>query len=203
VFRRHWMTGTFWHWWWRTRVPVGAKLATLITLVFLVLVGGYFASAELTGASAAGGSSQAYVLEKTMTRVVTVRHRGTTVTIREPTAVRRDIVRQPTALETVVETRYVPVVRRSIVRPREKTQTVVETRLVPTVRTRTVTNAQTLTLTTTQTVTNEDTVVVTSTVERRPAKPPPLVTVTVTQTLPVTVTETTTVTTPAPPKKKH
>jgi hypothetical protein len=173
---------------------------TLVVLAVLILVGGYFASGALIGASAADNASRSYVLVTTRIvtvgrqRIVTVRRQSATEKKREPVVVRREI-RPTTAFETRFVTvpahiqrvvRYVTVAGEPAV-PRE--ETVVETRLVPTVRTQTVTDAQT--------VTTENTVLVTTTVDKKAPKPPPPVTVT------VTVTTVVTTTAPPPPPPKH
>src|SRR5690242_2245824 len=39
MFRDNWRTWQFWHWWWRDRVPLAAKILTAVALVALLLVG--------------------------------------------------------------------------------------------------------------------------------------------------------------------
>jgi hypothetical protein len=190
MFRNNWRTLGFWRWWWHEQVPVDAKIVAAIALAVLLLVGGYFASGHLTGASAASDSSDSYVLQTTVTRVVTVKRNGKTIVKRVPVVIRRSIIHSKTSLATVFDTvttpagvryvtrkvvRYVPVVRRRTIRVDGKTKTITETRLVPTVKT------QTTVVTNERTVTNQDTVVVSRTN---------------TLTLPVTTVETHTVTLP-------
>src|SRR5438105_4341678 len=196
MFRDNWRTWQFWRWWWRDRVPVAAKIVTALALVLVLLVGGYFASGGLTGASAANDASNAYVLQTTVTKIVTLKEHGKTVVKRIPVVIRRTVVHSSTAFATVVDTRvvttpggtkyvvrkvihYVPVVHKRVVRVNGKTTTVTETRLVPTVKTQTLTNV----VTNVQTVTNQNTNTV-------------VVNRTDTVTLPVTTVETHTVTLP-------
>jgi hypothetical protein len=209
MFRDNWRTLRFWRWWWQARVPTDAKVIAAVLFTGALLVGGYFASGHLSGASAASNVGDSYVLQTTISKVVTVKANGRTVVKRVPVVVRRTIVHSSTAYATVVVTtpggaryltrkvvRYVPVVRKRIVRVDGKTTTVTETRLVPTVKTQTLTNV----VTNQQTVTNQSTVVVNrsttvtqpvTTVETQTVTLPPQ-TVTETQTQTETVVETVT-----------
>lgn len=192
MIRENWRTFGFWRWWWRSVVPTDAKYMAAVLLAGVLLVGGYFASGHLTGASAAADS---YVRETTISKVVTVKEHGRTIVKRVPVVIRKTIVHSSTAWATSVDTRvvtspggtryvtrkvvrYVPVVHKRTVLVNGKTKTITETRLVPTVKTETLTNV----VTNQQTVTNQSTVVVNKTN-------------TITQ--PVTTVETHTVTLPA------
>jgi hypothetical protein len=215
MFRNNWRTLRFWRWWWQARVPTDAKVIAAVLFTGALLVGGYFASGHLAGASAANNVADSYVLQTTISKVVTVREHGRTVVKRVPVVVRRTIVRSSTAFATVIDTRvvttpggvryltrkvvrYVPVVHKRIVHVNGKTTTVTETRLVPTVKTQTLTNV----VTNQQTVTNQSTVVVNrSTTVTQPVTtvethtvtlPPETVTETQTQTQTETVVETVT-----------
>lgn len=192
MIRENWRTFGFWRWWWRSVVPTDAKYMAGVVLAVALLVGGYFASGHLTGASAAADS---YVRETTISKVVTVKEHGRTIVKRVPVVIRKTIVHSSTVWATSVDTRvvttpggtryvtrkvvrYVPVVHKRTVLVNGKTKTITETRLVPTVKTQTLTNV----VTNQQTVTNQSTVVVNKTN-------------TITQ--PVTTVETHTVTLPA------
>lgn len=214
MIREHWRDPQFRSWFWRSRVPLEAKVGTLVCVLGALSAGGYFASGWLSGASAAGGGSHSYALETTVTKVVTVRRHGQTVVKRVPVVIRRSLVRSGTASSTLPQTqvvtapggtRYVtrrvvhvvPVVRQRVIRVNGKTTTVTETHLVPTVKTETLTNV----VTNQQTVTNASTVVVNHTetivqpvtnVETRTVTSPPQ-TVTVSQTETRTVVSTVTV----------
>jgi hypothetical protein len=221
MFRNNWRTLAFWRWWWRSYVPVDAKYMALVLLAGVLLVGGYFASGRLAGASAAQ-TADTYVQETTISKIVTVKEHGRTIVKRVPVVVRKTIVHSTTAYATSVDTRvvtapggvryvtrkvthYVPVVKKRTVLVNGKTKTVTETRLVPTVKTETavVTNQQTVT--NEQTVTNQSTVVVNkpstvtqpvTTVETHTVTLPPVtVTHTETHTETQTVTQTETVVT--------
>jgi len=211
MIRENWRTFGFWRWWWRSVVPTDAKYMAGVLLAAVLLVGGYFASGHLTGASAAADS---YVRETTISKVVTVKEHGRTIVKRVPVVIRKTIVHSSTAWATSVETRvvtapgglryvtkkvvrYVPVVHKRTVLVNGKTKTITETRLVPTVKTETLTNV----VTNQQTVTNQSTVVVNksntvtqpvTTVETHTVTLPPE---TVTETQTETVTETQVVTT--------
>jgi hypothetical protein len=186
----------------------------------VLLVGGYFASGHLAGASATRDAADTYVLQTTISKVVTVKEHGRTVVKRVPVVIRRTVVHSSTAYATSVETRvvttpgglryvtkkvvrYVPVVHKRTVLVNGKTQTTTETRVVPTVKTQTLTNV----VTDQQTVTNQSTVVVNrsstvtqpvTTVETQTVTlPPDTVTKTDTQTVTHTETVVETVTEPA------
>jgi hypothetical protein len=197
-------------------VSSDAKIVAVVLVAAFLIVGGYFASGHLSGASAASGGPESYVLQTTITKVVTVREHGRTVVKRVPVVVRRTIVHSSTAYGTVIDTRvvttpggvryltrkvvrYVPVVHKRTVVVNGKTRTVTETRLVPTVKTQTLTNVQTITnqstvvVNRTNTVTQPVTTVETHTV----TLPPETVTQTQTQTETETVVQTVTETEPA------
>ena len=176
MFRQNWKALGFWRWWWRTRVSTSAKHISALALAAVLLVGGYFASNWLAGASAANDSLNTYVVQTTVQKIITVRDHGRTIVKRVPVVIRRTIVksRTATAYNTVVDTRVVttpggtkyvvkkvthlvPVVHNKVVRLNGKTTTLTETRLVPTVKT------ETQVVTNQQTVTNESTVVVNQT----------------------------------------
>lgn len=209
MFRENWRAFGFWRWWWLSRVPADIKYMAAVLLAGVLLVGGYFASGHLSGASAAR-SADSYIRETTISKIVTVKEHGRTVVKRVPVVVRKTIVHASTAWVTSVDTRvvtrpgglryvtkkvvhYVPVVHKRTVLVNGKTKTITETRLVPTVKTETsvVTNQQTVTNTVTQPVTTVETHTVT--------QPADTVTETETQTRTETVTETQTVTVQSPP----
>lgn len=205
MFRENWRTFGFWQWWWRSVVPNDVKYLAAVMLAAVLVVGGYFASGHLSGASAAGGGDS-YVRETTISKVVTVRQNGRSVVKRVPVVVRKSIVHSSTAWATQVDTRYVttpgglryvtkkvvryvPVVHKRTVLVNGQTTTVTATQLVPTVKTET----------SVQTVTNQSTVVVnkpvTSVETRTVTLPAQTVTNTVTQTQTQTQTVTETVVT--------
>jgi hypothetical protein len=178
VFRRNWRAWGFWRWWWRERVPTATKHIVALGFAGALLVGGYFASNWLAGASAAGDNLKTYVVQTTVTKVVRVKEHGRTIVKRVPVVVRRTVVKSRTAFHTIVDTRvvtkpggvryvvkkvthYVPVVHKRVVHVNGKTTTVTETRLVPTVKTLTnvVTNLQTVTNQSTVVVNHTDTLV--------------------------------------------
>jgi hypothetical protein len=210
-------------WWWHARVPANAKIMAAVLLAGVVLAGGYFASSHLTGASAANNASDSFVLQTTISKVVTVKEHGRVVVKRVPIVVRRTIVRSrtATAFATSIETRvvttpggvryvtkkvvqYKPVIHKRTVYRDGKTSTVTETRLVPTVKTQTsvvtnqqtVTNQSTVVVNRTNTVTQPVTTVQTHTV----TLPPETVTQTQTETQTETVTDTVVTTVQAPPQ---
>ena len=214
MIRENWKAVAFWRWWWRTYVPANAKMMVGVLLAVGVLIGGYFASAHLTGASAAN-TSGSYVLQTTISKVVTVKEHGRSIVKRVPVVVRRTVVHSSTAFATQVDTRvvttpggvryltrkvvrYKPVIQKRTELVNGKTRTVTETKLVPTVKT------ETNVVTNQQTVTNQSTVVVNrtntvtqpvTTVETHTVTLPPQ---TVTQTQ--TVTETVATTVQLPPE---
>lgn len=176
MFRQNWKALGFWRWWWHTRVSTSAKHISALALAAVLLVGGYFASNWLAGASAANDSLNTYVVQTTVQKIITVHDHGRTIVKRVPVVIRRTVVksRTATAYNTVVDTRVVttpggtkyvvkkvthlvPVVHNKVVRVNGKTTTLTETRLVPTVKT------ETQVVTNQQTVTNESTVVVNQT----------------------------------------
>ena len=213
MFRQNWKALGFWRWWWRTRVPTGANHITALAVAAVLLVGGYFASNWLAGASAANNSLNTYVVQTTVQKIITVHDHGRTIVKRVPVVIRRTIVksRTATAYNTVVDTRVittpggtkyvvkkvthlVPVVHNKVVKVNGKTTTLTETRLVPTVKT------ETQVVTNQQTVTNESTVVVNQTQTNTVTLPPVtnFVTDTTTTTIqlpPNTVTQTDTIVT--------
>jgi hypothetical protein len=209
MFRQNWKEPGFWLWWWRTRVSSSTKHVAALALAAFLLVGGYFASNWLAGASAANGGLNTYVVQTTVTKIVTVRDHGKTIVKRVPVVIRRTIVRSKTATayNTVVDTRVVttrggtryvvrkvtklvPVVHQKVVTKNGKTTTVTQTQLVPTVKTQTqvVTNSQTVTNESTVVVNHTDTVIqpttnfVTDTTTTTITLPPNTVTQVVTQT---------------------
>lgn len=221
MFKENWRTLGFWRWWWRSYVPTDAKYIAAVLLAGGLLVGGYFASGHLVGADAAR-SSDSYIRETTISKIVTVKEHGRTIVKRVPVVIRKTIVHSSTAWATSVDTRvvttpggvryvtrkvvrYVPVIHKRTVRVNGKTRTITETRLVPTVKT------ETSVVTNQQTVTNESTVVVNksstitqpvTTVETHTVTLPPdtvTETRTETQTQTETVTETVTTTVQSPP----
>ena len=215
MFKDNWRTFGFWRWWWRSHVPADAKYMAAVVLAGVLLVGGYFASGHLAGASAAR-SADSYIRETTISKIVTVKEHGRTVVKRVPVVVRKTIVHSSTAWATSVDTRvittpgglryvtkkvvrYVPVVHKRTVLVNGKTKTITETRLVPTVKTEThvVTNQQTVTNQSTVVVNKSSTVTqpVTTIETHTVTLPPDTVTQTETQTQTETVTETETVVT--------
>ncbi len=185
MYRDNWRSLAFWRWWWRYSVPAEVKIPLAFVLVGLLLFGGYIAAGQLSGASAAGSSSD-YVLE-TAQKVVTVREHGKLTVKRVPVVVRRVVVRSHTAYQTVVATKVVTAkggVRRVV---REVP------RFVPVERVVKVTNQSTVVVNHTDTVVQPVTSLVTTTV----SLPPQIVTQTVT--VPVVSTVTVTVTVPATP----
>jgi hypothetical protein len=221
MFRQNWKAFSFWRWWWRTRVSSSAKHITALAVAAVLLVGGYFASNWLAGASAASGNLNTYVVQTTIQKIITVHDHGRTIVKRVPVVVRRTVVksRTATAYKTVVDTRVVttpggtkyvvkkvthlvPVVHNKVVKVNGKTTTLTETRLVPTTHVvtnlQTVTNQSTVVVNQTNTVTNQVTNVVTNTTTDTVTLPPNTVTQVLTQTdtivQTITVPVTTTVT---------
>jgi hypothetical protein len=183
-----------------------------VFLLALVLAGGWLAANRVSSARAV---SDAYVLETTLIKTITVRQQGKLVRrvvqvvkrvrLRPETVFRTDtsfgtkIVTTPGGVRVVRQrvVKYVPRVRTHVVTVGGKTRTVTETRQVPTstVETRTETNVvtgatRTVTETQSQTdvITTERTVVDQQTVTETQTH-----TVTVTETVPVTFTDTVTV----------
>jgi|SRR5581483_2629212 len=216
MFRENWRAFSFWRWWWRHRVSTSVKHVVALAFAAVLLVGGYFASNWLAGASAASGLNT-YIVQTTVTRVTTEKIHGKTIVKRVPVVIRRTIVKSQTktAFDTVVDTRVVttpggvryvvrkvthlvPVVHSRVIRVNGKTTTVTQTRLIPTVKTQTnvVTNLQTVTNESTVVLNHTDTVVqsvtdvVTNTTTNTVTLPPQ--TVTETDTIVQTVTQPTT-----------
>ena len=148
-------------------------------IVALLVVGGYFAASQLSGASAANDSSA--VLQTTVRKVVMARQHGKLVVKRVPVVVRRSVVRSETSYQTVVD--------KQVVTTKGGVRQVVQTKtqVMPVER---VVNV---------TVNHTDTVVqpVTSFQTTTVTLPPETVTQTVT--VPVVSTVTVTVTVPATP----
>ncbi len=182
MFRENWRSPAFWRWWWRNSVPVEVKLPLAAAFVALLLVGGYFAADQLSGASASNGSGS-YVLETTVRKVVTVREHGKLVVKRVPVVIRRNVVHSQTSYQTVVNTK--------VVTRKGDVQHVVKkvTQLLPVERVVKVTNQSTVVVNHTDTVVQPVTSIETTTVTLPPS--------TVTET--VTVVSTVTVTVPATP----
>ncbi len=188
MFRDNWRSLAFWRWWWRYSVPAEVKIPLAFVLVGLLLFGGYFAAGQLSGAKAAS-SSNAYILETTAQKIVTVRQHGKLIVKRVPVVVRRTVVRSQTAFQTVFATKTKVVTTKGGVR-----RIVREVpRFVPVERVVKVTNQSTVVVNHTDTVVQPVTSVETVTVA------PPAVTVTVTATVTVPVVSTVTVTVPAAP----
>lgn len=160
------------------------KIPVAVVLVGLLLVGGYFAAGQLTGASAADRSTS-YLLVTTGRKVVTVREHGRLVVKRVPVVVRRVVVKSQTA------TAYQTVVNTRVVTTKGGVRSVIRTvpNFVPVERVVRVTNQSTVVVNHTDTVVQPVTSVVTTTV----TLPPQTVTVT------VPVVSTVTVTVPAAP----
>lgn len=208
MFKENWRAFGFWRWWWRSHVPTDFKYMAAVLLAGVLLVGGYFASGHLSGASAAR-SADSYIRETTISKIITVKEHGRTVVKRVPVVVRKTIVHSSTAWVTSVDTRvvttpgglryvtkkvvhYVPVVHKRTVLVNGKTKTITETRLVPTVKTETsvVTNQQTVTNQSTVVVDHSNTVTQPVTTVETHTVTQPADTVTETQTRTETVTET-------------
>lgn len=193
MIRENWKDWRFWRWWWAACVRTDAKLMAAALVVLALLVGGYFASGSLTGGAKAASP---YVLETTITKVMTVKDHGRTVVKRVPVSVTRTVVGSSTAHDTVVETRVVTKPGGARVVIRKVVRTVPVVHRGKTVRnnvTSFVTNARTVT--NAQTVTNEQTVTrpVTSVATKTVTSPPATVTHAETQTQTATVTHTETV----------
>lgn len=186
MFRDNWRSPAFWRWWWRNSVPAEVKLPLGMALVALLLVGGYFAAGQLSGASASN-STDSYVLQTTVRRVVTVRQHGKLVVKRVPVVIRRNVVRSRTSYQTVVNTRTRVVTTKGGVRRVVKKVT----QVLPVERVVRVTNQSTVVVNHTDTVLQPVTSVETTTVTL------PANTITQTVTVPVVSTVTVTVTVPA------
>jgi hypothetical protein len=197
LFREHWRSVQFWRWWWRTSVASELKWLLAAVLIPALLVGGYFASGSLGGASASDAAdSGSYVLQTTVRKVVTVREHGKTVVKRVPVVVRKSVVKVRSRTETQIQTSVQTVENTRVLTTAGKVRTIERkvTKYVPVTTKVQLVNGRTTTIT--QTVTNESTVVQTVT---QPAPPPQ--TVIQTQTVVQTVTQpgqTVTVTVTAP-----
>jgi hypothetical protein len=219
--RKHWHEVDYWRWVWRRRLRSEAKIAIAAVLFVLLLGGGWFAADRLTGAHASVSSTDAFLLETTVRRVVTVREHGNIVRwilpvvkrvyLRRETAIalrtkyEKQVVTAPGTVRIVrrVVTTYVPIVKNQLVTVNGKLRTVVRTQVVPTTRVET----QIQTRTRTQTITKKRIITQTRTrtlppqtvTQTQTATATQTETKTVTQTVPVTVTETQTVTLPPTP----
>jgi hypothetical protein len=214
--RKHWHEVDYWRWVWHRRVRSEAKIAIAAVLFVLLLGGGWFAADRLTGAHASVSSTDAFLLETTVRRVVTVREHGKVVRwilpvvrrvyLRRETAIalrtkyEKQVVTAPGTVRIVrrVVTTYVPTVKNQRVTVTGKLRTVVRTQVVPTTRVETQIQIQTQT----QTIRKNRTITRTQTRTLPPqtvtrtqiATVTQTETKTVSQTVPVTVTETQTVT---------
>ena len=210
--RAHWREVGYWLWVWHRRVPSEAKIALGGVLVALLLGGGWFAADRLTAAHASVSSSDSFVLETTVEKVVTVRERGKIVRKTVPvvkrvylprqtafklqTKYQKQLVTAPGTVRVVrrLVTTYVPTVKTEIVKVNGKTRTVVRTQLVPTTRVetqvQTLTQTQTRVTTNQQTITDQQTVTNARTITRVETQTLPPQTVTQTQTVTVTETQT-------------
>ena len=192
--REHWRDPAYWLWLWRVRTPFAAKVAVAAVCLIGLLGGGWVAADRLTSANASS-SSKSFILETTVSKLVTVREKGKLVTKRVPVVKKLVIVRRqpetayetklkyatqvvttPGAVRTVrrVVTTVVPVVKTKVVKINGKTQTVAVTSFVTTTKTET----QVQTETRQQTITNTQT------------QPPGTITQTSTQTHTTTQTQT-------------
>jgi hypothetical protein len=208
--REHWREVDYWRWLWHWRVPFQAKVGLGVVLTVLLMGGGWFAADRLTAAHAGTASTDAFVLETTVQKVVVVHERGKVVrklvpvvtrvrlpgktTFETRTSYKTQVVTTPGTVQVIhrLVTKYVPVVKKRVVTVNGKTHTVVQTRLVPTTRTETQTQTQTREVTNQQTVTNTQNN--TQTVTQTKTTTLPAVTVTQTQTQTQTETVTKTVT---------
>jgi hypothetical protein len=143
----------------------------------MLLVAGYFAANQMSGASAAIDSST-YV-QTTVRKVVTVRQHGKLVVKRVPVVIRRNVVHSQTSYQTVID-KQVVTTRGGVRRVVQKVPQFVPVERVVNV-----------TVDHTQTVVQPVTSVVTTTVTLPPQ--------TITQTVTVPVVSTVTVTVPATP----
>jgi hypothetical protein len=106
VFRDNWRSLSFWRWWWSNSLATEVKVPLAFVVVALLLVTGYFAANQLSGASAANDSSS-YVVQTTVRKVVTVRQHGKLVVKRVPVVVRRNVVHSQTSYQTVIDKQVV------------------------------------------------------------------------------------------------
>lgn len=194
--REHWRDLDYWLWLWRQRMPPQAKFGIVALLLAILLGGGWLTADRLTAANASS-STDSFVFETTVNKVITVREKGKLVTKVIPVVHRIVRVRAKTETAYGTQLRYatrvvttpggvrvvrrvvttmVPVVKTKVVRVNGKTRTVAVTSFVPT--TRTETQVQATTETRQQTVTNTQT------------QPPGTITQTNTHTTTQTQTET-------------
>jgi hypothetical protein len=175
--REHWREVDYWLWVWHRHVRTEAKFAFGVVLLLLLLGGGWFAADRLTAAHASGSASDAFVLETTVEKIMTVRERGKVVRKVVPVVKRvylprqtaialrtryeKQLVKEPGTVRVVrrLVTTYVPVVKTHFVKVNGKTHTVVRTQLVPTTRVETQIQVQTQTQTQTRMTTNQQTIV--------------------------------------------
>ena len=210
--RAHWKEVDYWRWMWHRRVRSEAKIGFGVVVLLLLLGGGWFAADRLTTARASVSSTDAFVLETTVKKIVTVRERGKIVRKIVPVVKRVYLPRETAiALQTKYQkqlvtapgtvrvlrrlvTTYVPVVKKQLVKVNGKTRTVVRTQLVPTTRVetqiQTQTQIQTRAVTNLQTVTDQQTVTNNRTSTQTQTQTLPAQTVTQTQTQTLTVTQT-------------
>ena len=185
VFRDNWRSLAFWRWWWSNSLSAEVKVPLAFVIVAMLLVAGYFAANQMSGASAAIDSST-YV-QTTVRKVVTVRQHGKLVVKRVPVIVRRNVVHAQT------QTSYQTVIDKQVVTTPGGVRHVVSTvsQFVPVERVVKVTNQSTVVVDHTQTVVQPVTSIETTTVTLPPQ--------TITQTVTVPVVSTVTVTVPATP----
>jgi hypothetical protein len=177
VFRDNWRSLAFWRWWWSNSLSTEVKVPLAFVIVAMLLVAGYFAANQMSGASAAIDSST-YV-QTTVRKVVTVRQHGKLVVKRVPVVIRRNVVHSQTSYQTVID-KQVVTTRGGVRRVVQKVPQFVPVERVVNV-----------TVDHTQTVVQPVTSIVTTTV----TLPPQIITQTVT----VPVVSTVTVTVPATP----
>jgi hypothetical protein len=177
VFRDNWRSLAFWRWWWSNSLSTEVKVPLAFVIVAMLLVAGYFAANQMSGASAAIDSST-YV-QSTVRKVVTVRQHGKLVVKRVPVVIRRNVVHSQTSYQTVID-KQVVTTRGGVRRVVQKVPQFVPVERVVNV-----------TVDHTQTVVQPVTSVVTTTVTLPPQ--------TITQTVTVPVVSTVTVTVPATP----
>lgn len=177
VFRDNWRSLAFWRWWWSNSLSTEVKVPLAFVIVAMLLVAGYFAANQMSGASAAIDSST-YV-QTTVRKVVTVRQHGKLVVKRVPVVIRRNVVHSQTSYQTVID-KQVVTTRGGVRRVVQKVPQFVPVERVVNV-----------TVDHTQTVVQPVTSVVTTTVTLPPQ--------TITQTVTVPVVSTVTVTVPATP----
>jgi hypothetical protein len=177
VFRDNWRSLAFWRWWWSNSLSTEVKVPLAFVIVAMLLIAGYFAANQMSGASAAIDSST-YV-QSTVRKVVTVRQHGKLVVKRVPVVIRRNVVHSQTSYQTVID-KQVVTTRGGVRRVVQKVPQFVPVERVVNV-----------TVDHTQTVVQPVTSVVTTTVTLPPQ--------TITQTVTVPVVSTVTVTVPATP----